>query len=217
MNLADLLDTYWFWLESGLPDEARMTLQQELDRLHAGAWRNSALRTGDRAPDFVLPDSPGGAVKLSDVLREGPVVLKFYRGRWCAFCTLELRAYARSAPVFQALGASLIALSPQNEQETAFHRERDRLPLHLVTDVRNEIAQLFGIVYRVSDELLRLYASYGIELARINVDGDVSLPLPAVYVIAPDRRIAYAFVDPDYGRRAEPEAVLDALRALQRA
>ncbi|HEY0877543.1 MAG TPA: peroxiredoxin family protein, partial [Zeimonas sp.] len=150
MNLAPLLDTYWFWLESGLPDEARMALQQELDRLHAASWLQSALRAGDVAPDFALPDSPGGAVHLHDLLREGPVVLKFYRGRWCAFCTLELRAYARSLPAFRASGAEVIAVSPQTDEEAALHRERDRLPLHLLTDAHNDIARRFGIVYRVS-------------------------------------------------------------------
>lgn len=216
MQLDELLDTYRRYRDSALPDAARAALQFDLDRLHAADWERSALRAGDQAPDVVLPDSPGGALRLSDVLQESAVVLKFYRGRWCAFCTLELRAYERLVPAFRTLGAELIALSPQNEDETALHRERDRLRLHMVTDARNEIARRFGIAYDLSDELRRQYEAYGIDLARINADGAASIPLPAVYVIDRDRRIAYARFDPDYRRRAEPQVVLEAVRRLQR-
>lgn len=216
MRLNDVLDAYRCCAQADLPETSRSMLQLELDRLRTADWLAGALRTGDQAPDFVLPDSPGRTLRLSDLLREGPVVLKFYRGRWCAFCTLELRAYQRLLPDFRSLGAEVIALSPQNEEETALNRERDRLQLHMITDAGNAIAREFGITYEIGADVRGLYESAGLDLGRTNAAGTWSIPLPAAYLVAPDRRIVYSFVEPDYLQRAEPETVLDELRRLQR-
>lgn len=216
MRLNDVLDAYRCCAQDDLPESSRSMLQVELDRLRNAEWLVHALRTGDEAPDFVLPDSPAQGLRLGDLLREGPVVLKFYRGRWCAFCTLELRAYQRLLPEFRALGAEVIALSPQNEEETALNRERDRLQLHMITDAGNAIARQFGITYEVGADVRGMYEAAGLDLGRTNAASNWSIPLPAVYLIAPDRRIVYSFVDPNYLQRAEPETVLDELRRLQR-
>ncbi len=216
MRLNDVLDAYRCCSQDDLPESSRSMLQVELDRLRNAEWLPDALRAGDQAPDFLLPDSPGQGLRLSDLLREGPVVLKFYRGRWCAFCTLELRAYQRLLPEFRALGAEVIALSPQNEAETMLNRERDRLQLHMITDTDNAIARQFGITYEVGADVRGLYEAAGLDLGRTNAAANWSIPLPAAYLIAPDRRIVYSFVDPNYLQRAEPETVLAELRSLQR-
>ena len=215
MRLNELLDAYRCCTDIDLPAPERSVLLLELDELRRAEWLRTALRAGDLAPDFVLPDFPDTGLHLSDLLREGPIVLKFYRGRWCPFCTLELRAYQRLLPKIRALGAELIALSPQNEQETAFNRDRDKLRFPMLTDADNAIARRFGITYEVRDDLRALYEAAGVDLARTNAAPSWTVPLPAVYLIAPDRRIAYAYVDPDYLHRAEPETVLAELRRLQ--
>jgi len=216
MKLNELLDAYRCCTETDLPPAERSVLLHELDELRRAEWLGKSLRAGDLAPDFVLPDCAGAGARLGDALRDGPIVLKFYRGRWCPFCTLELRAYQRLLPEIRALGAELIALSPQNEQETAFNRDRDHLRFPMLTDVDNCIAGQFGITYEVTDELRRLYESTGMDLTRTNAASTWTVPLPAVYLIAQDRRITWSYVDPDYLHRAEPETVIAELRRLQR-
>lgn len=216
MKLNEILDTYRCCTDIDLPAPERSALMLELDLLRRAEWLGKALRAGDVAPDFALPDCADAGMRLGDLLRDGPIVLKFYRGRWCPFCTLELRAYQRLLPEFRALGAELIALSPQNDQETAFNRDRDHLHFPMLTDVDNAIASQFGITYEVSDEVRRLLERAGLDLARTNAASGWTIPLPAVYLIGQDRRIAWAYVDPDYLHRAEPDAVLAELKRLRR-
>ena len=216
MKLNEVLDAYRCCAGIDDPSSQRSVVLHELERLRGAAWLEKALRAGDVAPDFALPDSDEPQLHLSDLLRDGPIVLKFYRGRWCPFCTLELRAYQRRLPEFPALGAELIALSPQNEKETAYNRDRDRLGFPMLTDVGNRIARQFGIAYEVCDEVRGLLESFGMDLSATNAGSSWTIPLPAVYLIAQDRRIAWAHVDPDYLHRAEPETVLAELERLRR-
>lgn len=183
-----------------------------------------AVRAGEIAPDFELPDGPDGRVRLSDLLRDGPVVLAFYRGRWCSFCTLELRAWQRALPEIRALGARVLAISPQDDHEIAKMRERDRLEFQMVNDADNAIARRYGIAYQIdrADATLRdAYAAAGLADAHGGSGGvpggAPTLPVPAVYLIDRDRSVAWAHVDPNWRRRAEPAEVVRRLADLGRA
>lgn len=214
MRLNDLIDLYRSYTPIDEPGSPFAALLGELAQLRSAAWLHRALRAGDLAPDFQFPDMP--QLWLSDLLRDGPIVLKFYRGRWCPFCALELRALQRALPGLRALGAELVALSPQNELETAFNRERDRLDFPMHADLGNLVARRFGIVYELDEAMRRLYRTLGIDLPDTQPDAGWTLPLPATYLIAPDRRITWAYVDPDYLHRAEPAEVLAELERLPR-
>jgi len=216
MRLNDLIDLYRSYTPIDEPGSPFAVLLDELAWLRGATWLRSALRAGDFAPDFALPDMPDPQLRLSDLLRDGPIVLKFYRGRWCPFCTLELRALQRELRGLRTLGAELLALSPQNELETVFTRERDRLDFPMHADLGNLVARQFGIVYEVHDAVRRLYRAIGIDLPDTQASADWTLPLPATYLIAPDRRIVWAHVDPDYLHRAEPARLLAELERLQK-
>ncbi len=215
MRLNDLLDLYRSYTPIDEPGSPFAVLLEELARLRSATWLRGALRAGDLAPDFALPDMPHPQLRLSELLRDGPVVLKFYRGRWCPFCALDLRALQRALPGLRRLGAELIALSPQSELETVFNRERDRLGFPMHADPGSAVARQFGIVYEVGDAVRRLYLAVGIDLADTQADASWTLPLPATYLIAPDRRIAWAHVDSDYLHRAEPAELLAELGRLR--
>ena len=214
MNLNDLLDAYRAYNTADQSAATAAVFAREQALLKSRDWRATALAAGQLAPDFALPDSPGGSVRLSDLLVDGPVVLKFYRGRWCPYCTLELRAYQRILPDIKALGARLLAISPQTEAEIAMNRERDALQFQMVTDPDNAIARQFGIVYDVEPDLRAMLEASGLDFTRVNDTVGWTLPLPAVYLIGRDRRIAWSYLDADYRRRAEPAEILCRLKAL---
>jgi peroxiredoxin len=214
MTLCELLDTYWRHAAERAPAFAAAVEGEARARLASGLI-GRAVRVGDMAPDFVLPDAADGRVRLSDLLRGGPVVVVFYRGRWCSFCTLELRAWQRVLPELRALGAQLIAVSPQDDRETALMRERDRLELHMVSDAGNAIARRFGVAHEVEPALRDAYAAAGMVRPPGVGSGDSSLPLPAVYLIASDGRVAWSHLDADWRRRAEPAEVVGRLAALR--
>jgi peroxiredoxin len=214
MTLNDLLDAYGRHAAERAPALAA-AVERDAQALLASGRLERAVRVGDLAPDVMLPDISDGRLRLSDLLCRGPVVLAFYRGRWCSFCTLELRAWQRVLPELRALGAQLLAVSPQDEHETTLMRERDRLELHMVSDAGNVIARQFGVETEIAPELREAYAQAGMVRPACGTATDWRLPLPAVYLIGTDGRVAGAWVDADWRRRAEPAEVVERLAALQ--
>jgi len=215
-----------------------MGLQQELDALRAEFVRtappgraelydakveellrtfpiDAALKTGDQAPDFTLPDASGRPVSLSERLRGGPAVVTFYRGGWCPYCNLQLRAYQRALQEITALGANIIAISPQLPDGSLSTAEMNELSFDVLSDVGNHVARSFGLVYALPDELRAALRSNNKALPDINGDDTWELPLPATYVVAPDHRIALAEIELDYRERLEPEAIVAVLRSLR--
>lgn len=222
MNLNDLLTHYGRNMAAGATRDIDHAIRA-LGESHRRAMAVPPLRQGDTAPDVLLYD--GGAPsavprRLSSLLASGPVVLKFYRGRWCPYCTLELRAWQRSLDSLAGFVGQLVAVSPQSRAETELTRLRDGLTMTLSRDPGNDMARQFGIAYDLLAQERELMRSLGIDLSVINEPnlaghgGGWWLALPALYVVGQDRRIAFSFVDVDYRNRAEPGDVIAALGAL---
>lgn len=171
-------------------------------------------RLGDRAPDFTLSDGDGKPVALADLLARGPLVISFYRGVWCPYCNMELQALETARPAYAALGASLVAISPQTAPNSRRSQRENKLEFPILSDPGNAIAAAFGLRFKMADELVALYQSFGNKLPIVNGDDSWTLPMPARFVIGQDGVIAYAEVNPDYTQRPEPEALLPALQAL---
>lgn len=184
------------------------------------ALRNSvaarAMRSGERAPNFRLPDARGGSVELDERLAHGPVVLVFYRGQWCPYCNLELRAYQQKLRQFAAMGATVIAISPQTPDNSLSTAEKNELAFPVLADVGLHVARAYGIAFDLPPELVELYQrQWQNDLVKWNGSGGWSLPIPATYMIAPNGRIELAQADPDYRDRLDPDAVLTALGRLE--
>ena len=180
----------------------------------AGVPQN-ALKAGDAAPQFTLPDANGDDVALSTLLSDGPVVVVFYRGAWCPYCNLTLAAWQERLDEIKGLGGQLVAISPQTPDYSLTTAERNELAFHVLSDVGHSVADQFGVTQQVTDEVLAIWEGR-IDLAEHN-DGDESgrLPLPATFLIDADGQIAFAHVHEDYRVRAEPQDVIDVLRGMQ--
>jgi len=195
------------------PADKAAAFQRGVDELAASGIAARALKAGALAPDFALPGARGAEVRLSALLANGPVVLTFYRGGWCPYCNLQLRAYQAALPQFRAAGASLVAISPERPDDTLSTAEKNALQFEVLSDVRGEVGAAYGLYFELSPELQALYAAGGNDLAKKNADGRWHLPIPATFVIAPDGVVAAAFVDVEYRNRAEPADLLAALDA----
>ncbi len=174
----------------------------------------SSLKVGDTAPDFSLSSASGEMVTLASLLVEGPVVLSFYRGVWCPYCSTELRALQAKLPEITAAGATLVAISPQTPDSSLTTAEKFELAFPVLSDVGNVVADSFGLVHSLPESLRELYESFGFDLPGRNGDETFRLPLPATYVVAPDGVIKWRFVDSNYTKRAEPDAIITSLAAL---
>lgn len=167
------------------------------------------------APDFVLPDLFGLPVRLSATLRDGPVLLLFYRGAWCPYCRATLEAYEAIAPEVRVAGGRLLALSPQTPEDAAEFRRYAKLSFDLLTDAGARTAAAYGVAFALTPALEAVYAAMGeAPIATRNAAGDSMLAFPAAFVIATDGVVRWMRGHHDFRLRPEPE---DALAALRRA
>ena len=195
------------------PEDAEAMWQSEQALAHAAPGQ---LQAGDLAPDFTLPDQHGRPVSLADRLLLGPVVLLFVKGGWCPFCTLALRAWQDALPRLHDLGGDLLAVSPQPTPACGGLAERDLLAYPVLSDQGGAVAGAYGVSWELPAALRPLYLRLGHNLPAVNGDGRWLAPLPSVFVIGMDSRIALAHADRVVARRLEPEAAITAVRALDR-
>ncbi len=197
-----------------IPAETLAVMDGSTADLAASGIAGSSLGVGAKAPDFDLPDATGTKVSLSTLLAKGPVVLAFYRGGWCPYCSTELRALQAKLPEIEAAGATLVAVSPQTPDASLSTAEKLDLAFPVLSDGGNQVAESFGLVFTLPEALRDVYAGFGLDLPAANGDDTFTLPIPATYVIGVDGTIAWRFADADYTKRAEPDDVLAALAAL---
>lgn len=112
------------------------------------------------------------------------------------------------------MGASLVAVAPTLPDQSLSTVEKNELEFPVLSDVGNQVAKQFGIVFTLPAELRPIYESFGIDVAKHNGDDTFELPCPATYVIDGSGTIQYSFVHSDYTLRAEPAEILEVLKNL---
>jgi peroxiredoxin len=199
------------------PAEVVAVMHRVTDELIASGQAERALRAGDRAPSFTLPDPDGKPVSSADLLAKSPLVLTFYRGVWCPFCNLDLQALEEARSEIEARGATLVAISPQTAPNSRKSQRTSKLGFVILGDQGGELAATFGIRWKMPEDLQRIHKQLGADLTVFNGDDSWTLPMPARYVIGRDGVIAYAEINPDYTRRPEPSDIYPVLDRLRRS
>jgi len=195
------------------PPERIRLYEQGIEEVRKSGAADKALKVGDRAPDFELPDANGKLVKLSELLARGPVIVTWYRGGWCPYCNIALRGFHKRLPEIRSAGASLVAISPETPDNSLSTAEKNHLDFDVLSDRRNKVARAYGVAYKLPKVVADQFKGR-LDLAKYNGDDSGELPLGVTYVIDREGIIRYAFVDADYRKRAEPSDALAALRNL---
>lgn len=173
----------------------------------------TAPQVGQPAPLFELPDARGRVVKLESLLKRGPVVLVWYRGGWCPYCNVTLRAYQQRLDEIRDLGASFVAISPELPDYTASTQSQNQLAYPVLSDKGNAVAKRYDIAFELAPQIVERFKG-SFELSRFNGDNDNLLPHPATFVIDRQGIVRFAHFDPDYTLRAEPQDVIGVLKTL---
>jgi peroxiredoxin len=174
-----------------------------------------ALRAGDFAPAFTLPDPRGVLISSTDLLGEGPLVVTFYRGIWCPYCQYDLKAIEAAATDVRALGASLLAVARQTTPNGNGHFQHDnKISFPILDDGEANTAMAFGIAW-TSDYLQALYEQISVEQTGFSPEPSWIVPMQARYVIGSGSIIAYADINSDYQKRPNPFEVLPVLDRLR--
>ncbi|MGC9539610.1 peroxiredoxin-like family protein [Streptomyces sp. UG1] len=214
MTLNAELRAFYESRQQQIPAEIRAVMRRAGQELADSGQADRALTVGDPAPLFTLPSATGQTVALDALLADGPVVLTFYRGAWCPYCNITLRALQQHHGAITARGARLVAVSPQIPDESLALTEKHDLAFDVLSDLGSDTAKQYGIAFDPPDDLAAVYDKLGFDLQRVNDGHPRTLPLPAKYVIDRAGVIRWAFVNTDYTTRAEPADVLAALDTL---
>jgi peroxiredoxin len=186
-----------------------------VERLIAAETAQGALKAGDESPDFALPTAEGAFAQSADLLQDGPLVISFYRGQWCPFCSAELEALHIAEPDIRARGARLAAITPEaGGLALSVKRERN-FGFDILCDIDNGVALSFGLVFRVPAELEDFLRGAGYELSLTYDNDSWFLPIPATYIVARDGTIAHAYVNPDFRQRLDPREIVRVLSGLK--
>lgn len=194
--------------------------EQATAELFATGIEDRILPVGGVAPSFSLQDTRSGKpIRSADLLALGPLVVNFFRGRWCPYCVTEMENWRELYPQVRERGALFVAISPQTPRQNDFMIQQHELPFPLLADPGAAVAEEFGIAYTIPEQHRRYYQSILINIPFNNAglsyhnatEASWRLPLPAVFVIRQDGTIAFSEAHADFRVRPEPEDVLAAL------
>lgn len=187
--------------------------ERAVEELFASGIEERILPVGATAPEFALEDSTGRLVRSADLLAMGPLVIKFFRGRWCPYCVTELEAWRDLYGRLRQGGGFMVAIGPQIERQSDFMCGQHGLPFPVLSDRACRLAEQFGLVYTVPEYYRDYYRSILVNIPFVNGESSWKLPLPATYVIAKDGTVVLAEAHADFRVRPEPDEGLRAALA----
>jgi peroxiredoxin len=214
-RLQDQLDEITANTRQLVQPERLAISDRAIEELMLSGVESRVLRFGDKAPAFELLDFTGKLVRSSDLLSLGPLVLSFFRGRWCPYCATELEAWRDLLSEVRDRGALFVAISPQTQRHNDFTADRHSLTFPMLSDPGCEVAERFGLTYVLPAYMQKYYRSILVNIPFVNGDESWRLPLPGTFVIAQDGTILFAEAEADFRVRPEPRSVLDALPSIR--
>jgi peroxiredoxin len=215
-HLQDQLDEITANTRNLVQPERLAVSERGVEDLFATGIEQCILPVGAKAPDFAIPDSSGRPVRSSDLLALGPLIISFFRGRWCPYCMTELEAWRDLYPVVRERKALFIAISPQTIRQSDFTRDQHSIPFPILFDEGCRVGEHFGLAYTIPPFHQQHYRSVLVNLPFVNGDQSWRLILPATYVIDRDGTVLFAEAYADFRVRPEPEEVLRHLPAAAR-
>ncbi len=184
------------------------------EELRESGILESALNVGDKMPEFALADAFEKKVTSKELLEKGHLVVVFYRGAWCPFCNLYLRGLQKRLPDFGREGANLVAISIEPADKSLALAQKNKLNYTVLSDPNLDVARKFGIVYEIPKVTNDAILEIGFDIAKYNGMEKAELPLSATYVVSKEGKIVFAFLEPDYKKRADPDDMLKVLSDL---
>jgi peroxiredoxin len=183
-------------------------------RLGGNGGGETAPRPGDEMPPFMLPNESGRLVTLTGLLESGPAAVMFFRGHWCPYCRLDMRAVAQADARIRAMGAQVVAIMPETQEFTRQLKNEAHAPFPVLTDLDNGYALSLNLAIWLGAEIQHLL-SYQ-DMAKFHGNDGWMLPIPAVFVVGRGGIVKARFVDPDFRKRMEIDDLLAALESASK-
>lgn len=210
-DLATQIQQFNIELATQVPQEVLDTFGKSIEDLETKNIEEKSIKIGETIPNFSLKNAKNEVVNSSDILKNGKMIIAFYRGSWCPYCNLELKALQEKTAEFKEKNTTLVAISPQSPDNSLTFIEKHNLTFEVLTDKDNIFAKQLGIVFELQDFVLPYYHALGIDLTNFNKNNDNSLPIPAVFVVNEDGKIIYKFADANYMNRIDIDELIKTL------
>ncbi|MEM6525272.1 MAG: peroxiredoxin-like family protein [Bacteroidota bacterium] len=215
MSLAQELESRRLASSSKIPKDKYEVMQASTLELQNAQLSAQAFKTGQTIPAFELPNVHRNKVSSVDLLKNGPLVISFYRGGWCPYCNMELRALQSELDTIRATGGQLVAISPEMPDHSLSTSEKNELSFEVLSDLNNQYAKQLGLVFQLPENLREVYHSFNIDVPKHNGNTHYELPMPATYLVDEKGKIIFDFVPEDYTYRLEPQKVVRVLQDHQ--
>lgn len=207
MSLAKELGETFDGFQKTAPQEVFDTIGSTMQGLIKSFDPSKVVQVGQQFPAFELLDATGKTVSKDALLSEGALLIFFYRGDWCPFCNLELRALQKRLPDFQAKGVSLVAISPQLPDSSLSMAEKKGLEYKVLSDVDNKLAKQLGLMWAHPDSFRPILAQ--VDWQKTYGNDNLEVPIPASFLVDKNGIVRNTFVDPNWTKRLEPETALE--------
>lgn len=199
---------------STAPPELSSTIKSATQEHKKSFDPSKAIQVGDKLPAFHLKDATGKEVSSDELLAHGPLLISFYRGEWCPFCNLELRALQKHLPEFKAKGVTLVAISPELPDQSLTTVEKNNLEFTVLSDVGNKLAKKLGILFSQPDSMRTVFQMAQVDWKSRYGDDSLEVPVPATILVDGTGAVRNTFIDANYHERLEPETALGWIDAL---
>jgi peroxiredoxin len=161
------------------------------------------LKVGDKAPDFTGYDQKGKQVESKKLLEKGPLILFFYRGKWCPVCSRYLNYYQDSLKVLTDQGFNVVAITPESIENVEQTVKIHNISFTVIYDCQEKIMKDYDVMFDVTKEYQdKILTRLSIDIAKNNGRDSARLPVPATYIINREGIIVAVQFDPDYHNRA---------------
>ena len=173
----------------------------------------SALEVGQNAPSFKATDQNNQMIDLNILTQDNNVILIFYRGNWCPYCTRYLAEFNDRLDDIKAKNTIVVAISPEGNQNISKTSEMISGDFHFVSDSDNAIMDAYNVRFNVTDTYKERFKNWrkGETLAEVNQQEEATLPVPATYLIGKGGKIKWVHFDPDYSERGDVDDLINAL------
>ena len=209
--LAKQIEQFNNELATQVPQEVLEAFGKSIKDLKTKNIEEKSIKLGAIMPDFSLPNAKNEIIHSKEILKSGKMIIAFYRGSWCPYCNLELKALQENLSKINDKKVSLVAISPQSPDNSLTVIEKHNLTFEVLTDKDNTFAKQLGIIFELQDFVLPFYNALGINLSSFNKNDDTSLPIPAVFVVNENGIIIYKFADANYMNRIDIDELLNTL------
>jgi len=197
-----------------VPADTLKVMSNETEKLVASDIIAKAIKVGEKLPEGSLTSTTGETATIEQLIDGKPLVINFYRGGWCPYCNLELQAFESISNEIKALGANIIAMSPESTTHTSEANQKNDVSFEIYSDNGSVFAKDLGLVFTLPKSLQDIYLTFDIDVEKHNGESKFELPIPTTLVIKPNKEVAYIFADGDYTKRAEPSKILEILKSL---